>query len=320
MTADTGGVEETRPGFEHEALFYRDDDDFLAGLVPFVREGLASTGRASWSLPRGRMDAAPGRPGRGRRRRPLARDEELGRNPARIIGAWADALAEATADGRTLRGVGEPAWYGPAGRSSCRVPAARAAAEPRLRRRPAWRLLCPYDEVAAAAGGVRPRAGGPPDPLDLRRRAAQRPVHPGTATSSLRRAAGAAAARVSCGASSAVPRDIPATRHTVGPVRPHLRALRRQRRGARARRRRSSRPTASATAGAAARSRCGCRTTPPSSSSPTPGTSPTRSPAGCTPSHEQEGGRGLFLVHQLCDLVQLRSSPEGTTVRVVTWL
>ena len=39
-----------------------------------------------------------------------------------------------------------------------------------------------------------------------------------------------------------------------------------------------------------------------------------------TPSHEQEGGRGLFLVHQLCDLVQLRSSPEGTTVRVVTWL
>ncbi|MBN1092964.1 MEDS domain-containing protein [Blastococcus sp. TML/M2B] len=27
-------------GFEHEALFYRDDDTFLAGVVPFVREGL----------------------------------------------------------------------------------------------------------------------------------------------------------------------------------------------------------------------------------------------------------------------------------------
>ena len=39
-----------------------------------------------------------------------------------------------------------------------------------------------------------------------------------------------------------------------------------------------------------------------------------------TPSPEQEGGRGLFLVHHLCDLVQLRSSPEGTTVRVLTWL
>jgi anti-sigma regulatory factor (Ser/Thr protein kinase) len=39
-----------------------------------------------------------------------------------------------------------------------------------------------------------------------------------------------------------------------------------------------------------------------------------------TPAHDQEGGRGLYLVHQLCDLVQLRSSPSGTTVRVVTWL
>ena len=29
-----------------------------------------------------------------------------------------------------------------------------------------------------------------------------------------------------------------------------------------------------------------------------------------------EGGRGLWLVNQLCDLVQLRSLSEGTTVRV----
>ena len=26
--------------FEHEAMFYRGDADFLAGLLPFVREGL----------------------------------------------------------------------------------------------------------------------------------------------------------------------------------------------------------------------------------------------------------------------------------------
>lgn len=39
-----------------------------------------------------------------------------------------------------------------------------------------------------------------------------------------------------------------------------------------------------------------------------------------TPTLEQEGGRGLFLVHQLCDLVQVRSSEQGTTVRIFTWL
>ncbi|MGY1692513.1 ATP-binding protein [Geodermatophilus sp. SYSU D01105] len=32
------------------------------------------------------------------------------------------------------------------------------------------------------------------------------------------------------------------------------------------------------------------------------------------------GGRGVYLVHQLCDLVQVRSSSRGTTVRVTTWL
>jgi anti-sigma regulatory factor (Ser/Thr protein kinase) len=28
------------------------------------------------------------------------------------------------------------------------------------------------------------------------------------------------------------------------------------------------------------------------------------------------GGRGLWVVHQLCDLVQVRTGAEGTTVRV----
>lgn len=34
------------------------------------------------------------------------------------------------------------------------------------------------------------------------------------------------------------------------------------------------------------------------------------------PAHEQENGRGMWIVNQLCDLVQLRSSETGTVVRV----
>jgi anti-sigma regulatory factor (Ser/Thr protein kinase) len=34
------------------------------------------------------------------------------------------------------------------------------------------------------------------------------------------------------------------------------------------------------------------------------------------PAPEEIGGRGLFLVNQLCDLVQVRSSPEGSVVRL----
>ncbi len=38
------------------------------------------------------------------------------------------------------------------------------------------------------------------------------------------------------------------------------------------------------------------------------------------PPLDSVGGRGLYLVQQLCDLVQVRSSLDGTTVRAITWL
>jgi anti-sigma regulatory factor (Ser/Thr protein kinase) len=34
------------------------------------------------------------------------------------------------------------------------------------------------------------------------------------------------------------------------------------------------------------------------------------------PTLAQEGGRGLWMVNQLCDLVQIRSGPQGTGVRL----
>jgi hypothetical protein len=34
------------------------------------------------------------------------------------------------------------------------------------------------------------------------------------------------------------------------------------------------------------------------------------------PDPDPESGRGLWLVNQLCDLVQIRSGPSGTTIRV----
>jgi hypothetical protein len=34
------------------------------------------------------------------------------------------------------------------------------------------------------------------------------------------------------------------------------------------------------------------------------------------PRENKATGRGLWLVNQLCDLVQLRSSPAGTTLRL----
>jgi len=38
------------------------------------------------------------------------------------------------------------------------------------------------------------------------------------------------------------------------------------------------------------------------------------------PSSTQEGGRGVWLANQLCDLLQLRSGADGTAARLLTWL
>ena len=39
-----------------------------------------------------------------------------------------------------------------------------------------------------------------------------------------------------------------------------------------------------------------------------------------TPSPATQGGRGLWLANQLCDLIQVRSTPAGTTIRLHSWL
>ena len=79
-------------------------------------------------------------------------------------------------------------------------------------------------------------------------------------------------------------------------------------------------PTAFGTAGAPGRSRCGW--TPGAAVVEFSDTGHVTDPltGRLMPPLDQEGGRGVYLVNQLCDLVQLRSSDPGTTVRVTTWL
>ena len=82
-------LQETLPRFEHEALFYSGEDDFLAGLLPFVREGLDLDEVVIVAEPRPRLDLlrdALGDDAGGVQFLDMA---EIGVNPARIIGVWA---------------------------------------------------------------------------------------------------------------------------------------------------------------------------------------------------------------------------------------
>ena len=94
-------------GFRHEAFFYSGDDEFLAGTVPFLEEGVCAGETVLVVLPEHRMQLvreALGSTAGAVEFWPMA---EVGRNPARLIPAWRDFLR--TCDlGQGVRGLGEP--------------------------------------------------------------------------------------------------------------------------------------------------------------------------------------------------------------------
>ncbi|HEX2075284.1 MAG TPA: sensor histidine kinase [Geodermatophilus sp.] len=303
-------------GFAHEAFLYREDEDFLAGVLPFVREGLARDEIVVVAEPPARLALV---------RDALAEDAaavelldmtEIGANPGRIISVWAAVVDRALAAGRGLRGIGEPAFpeRSAAELVECRIH--ELLLNTAFDGGPAWRLLCPYDEqrlprtVTAGAlvthpllttpAGVTPSAehfsamptdalGDPlPPPTDIVLRGEYR--------------AG----------------DVPAVRRTVGQ---YARSA-----GLPDEKVEVLQLAASELATNSIRHGGGGGTlamwsVPDAVVVEFSDTGRIDDPlvGRRMPPPSQEGGRGVYLVHQLCDLVAVRSTPAGTAVRVTTW-
>ena len=147
MTAQTLDPAGPTTAFSHEAYLYTDPAQFLEGCLDFVRAGLAAGESVLVAVPEPRASWL----------RQFLGDEPavtvvdmagLGANPARIIPEWRAFLDGATADGRAVRGIGEPVW---AERSPVEV-AECLLHESLLNLAfdggPAWRLMCPYDAAA----------------------------------------------------------------------------------------------------------------------------------------------------------------------------
>lgn len=130
-------------GFRHEALLHAGTEGFLEGAVPFVREGLERGERVMIAVTQskaellrdalGARDAATVR---------FAEIEILGANPGRIIPAWGDFLDDRRGP---ARGIGEPVWPGrtPAELTECHRQ--EELLNLAFADTPEFRLLCPYD-------------------------------------------------------------------------------------------------------------------------------------------------------------------------------
>jgi anti-sigma regulatory factor (Ser/Thr protein kinase) len=136
--------------FHHEALFYAGDDEFVGRCGAFVEEGLDQDEPVLVMVGSRKLELL--RDGLGKRAEGVhfADMEVVGRNPARIIPAWARFVAHHAADGGShgMRGIGEPIWADrrPDELEECQlheslINLAFAAAD-------SFRLVCPYDTTA----------------------------------------------------------------------------------------------------------------------------------------------------------------------------
>jgi anti-sigma regulatory factor (Ser/Thr protein kinase) len=138
----TGRHARAHRAYRHECWLYGGDTEFVAAMLPFIRDGLAREQPVMVAVPQPRLHALRDALGGDATQVAWADMADLGANPARIIPAWQEFTR---GDRRPVRGIGQPIW---AGRSHAELVEAQfheallnLAVAPDT---PLW-LLCPYD-------------------------------------------------------------------------------------------------------------------------------------------------------------------------------
>jgi anti-sigma regulatory factor (Ser/Thr protein kinase) len=139
-------------GFRHEALLYQGRNEFGAVLLPLLREGVRSGAAILVAVDTDKAELVRDELGYDAASIQFVDMREVGRNPARIIPVWRSFVAEHHA--RSALGVGEPVWPGrsPAELEECELH--EALLNVAFGAGPPWRLVCPYDVVGVPADGV----------------------------------------------------------------------------------------------------------------------------------------------------------------------
>jgi anti-sigma regulatory factor (Ser/Thr protein kinase) len=300
--------------FRHEAAFYAGEPEFLDTIAPFIADGLEADEPVLVVVGSEKISALRDTLGRDGARVEFADMAAVGSNPARIIPEWRSFVDAHRDDGPRLRGVGEPIWAARTANEVLECHQHEALLNVAFTDRDRLWLRCPYDTVALApsiidearrthavmtTGGVSPQPA--PSPAGARWDALAGPPLPEPAgrVDSLHfdRASIATVRRVVF---------VHATRAGLDDERADALALAVHEAASNSVRHGGGRGTARIWHDKGDLV-CEIRD---SGSIAEPLVGRVR------PDFGQEGGRGLWIVHQLCDLSQVRSSPSGTTVRM----
>jgi anti-sigma regulatory factor (Ser/Thr protein kinase) len=131
--------------FDHEALVYDGLRELVARTAAFVREGIARGEPVMVAMTADKLGALRDALGADAAQVDLVDMASVGRNPSRIIPAWHRFLTERSRPGAPVRGVGEPIWAGRSPDELVECQRHEALLNVAFADRAGFRLLCPYD-------------------------------------------------------------------------------------------------------------------------------------------------------------------------------
>jgi anti-sigma regulatory factor (Ser/Thr protein kinase) len=159
--------------FEHAALLYQGPGEFGTVVLPLLRDGLSAGASVLVAVDTEKAALLRDELGPGAGAIRFVDMREVGRNPARIIPVWRAFVEEHAARGAL--GVGEPLWPGRSRDEVQECELHESLLNMAFADGPAWRLFCPYDVVNLStaelntAFDTHPEVPGFPARADARR-------------------------------------------------------------------------------------------------------------------------------------------------------
>ena len=145
--------QQRRAGFDHEAVFYEGLDGLVSAVLPFIREGVGRGEPVLVALRAPGLDAVERALGPDAIRVDFVDMGELGANPACIIPEWRRFLEDTAGEG-PVRGVGEPLWAGRREVEMQEVLLHEALVNLAFEHESGARMLCAYDLDVVSADVV----------------------------------------------------------------------------------------------------------------------------------------------------------------------
>lgn len=299
--------------FRHEALFYAGDDEFVEACAAFVLEGLEAGEPVLVAVIPRKIALLENALGGDAERVRFVDMAALGRNPARIIPVWQEFLACRPAPARSVRGIGEPIWAGRTGEEIVEAQRHETLINLAFHDAAGW-ILCPYDtaslgpDVLEEAYRSHPLValGGSPRTSESYRSIAEiagsmdRPLPPPSGEVEAMEVSAARLAEVRARiAARAAGMGMPA--HRIGDLKLAVSELA---------------ANTLVHGGGSGVLRLWSENGELVLEIVDSGIFDEPLVGRRAPSPLQEGGRGMWMVNQLCDLVQMRTLPEGSVVRI----